>query len=41
VLTVQPANRYWPFQLWESGIFVGLAAALIALTVWWTRRRIT
>jgi ABC-type transport system involved in multi-copper enzyme maturation permease subunit len=30
-LTYQPAGRYWPFQFIEAGIFVALAAALIAL----------
>jgi hypothetical protein len=31
-ITFQPASRYWPFQGIESGIFVFLAAALIAVT---------
>jgi hypothetical protein len=31
-LTYQPAGRYWPFQGIESGIFLGLAAILIAVT---------
>jgi hypothetical protein len=31
-LTYQPADRYWPFQFIEAGIFVALAAALIAVT---------
>jgi ABC-type transport system involved in multi-copper enzyme maturation permease subunit len=30
--TYQPASRYWPFQFIEAGIFVALAAALIAVT---------
>jgi hypothetical protein len=30
-ITYQPAARYWPFQFIEAGIFVVLAAALIAL----------
>jgi hypothetical protein len=34
----QPADRYWPFQLIEAGIFVTLAAALIVVTVLWVRR---
>jgi hypothetical protein len=33
ILTYQPANRYWTFQGIETGIFVSLAAALIAVTV--------
>jgi hypothetical protein len=28
----QPADRYWPFQFIETGIFVALAAVLIAVT---------
>ena len=31
-LTYQPASRFWVFQGIEAGIFVVLAAALIALT---------
>jgi hypothetical protein len=31
-LTYQPADRYWPFQGIESGIFLALAAALVAVT---------
>jgi hypothetical protein len=31
-LTYQPADRYWPFQSIETGIFVLLAAVLIAVT---------
>jgi len=31
-LTYQPAGRYWTFQGIETGIFLVLAAALIAVT---------
>ncbi len=31
-VTYQPAGRYWPFQFIEAGIFIALAAALVALT---------
>ncbi len=31
-MTFQPGTRYWPFQFIETGIFVVLAAALIAVT---------
>jgi hypothetical protein len=31
-LTYQPADRYWPFQFIEAGIFVAFAAVLIAVT---------
>jgi hypothetical protein len=37
--TYQPASRYWPFQGIETGIYVLLAAALIAVTVVIVRRR--
>jgi hypothetical protein len=38
VVTYQPANRYWPFQIYETLIFVGLAAVIGVGTVWWVRR---
>jgi hypothetical protein len=38
VVTYQPANRYWPFQTYETLIFLFLAAAVGAFTVWWVRR---
>ena len=31
-VTYQPATRYWPFQFIEAGIFVALAAVLVAVT---------
>jgi hypothetical protein len=37
--TYQPASRYWLFQGIETGIFVLLAAALIAATFVIVRRR--
>jgi hypothetical protein len=37
--TYQPAYRYWPFQGIETGIYVLLAAALIAVTFVIVRRR--
>ncbi|MBJ7595899.1 MAG: transporter [Candidatus Dormibacteraeota bacterium] len=40
-LTYQPADRFWPFQLIELGLFLGVSVALIALSVWWVRRRIS
>jgi hypothetical protein len=35
----QPANRFWTFQLIETGILVGLTAILVALVVWRVKRR--
>ena len=37
--TYQPASRYWSFQGIETGIYVLLAAALIAVTFAIVRRR--
>jgi hypothetical protein len=37
----QPASRFWAFQRIESGIFVGLAALLLATTYYWVTRRST
>jgi hypothetical protein len=37
--TYQPADRYWPFQFIEAGIFAALTAALIALTFALINRR--
>jgi hypothetical protein len=35
----QPPERFWTFQLIESAIFIGLAALLIGLSLWWLQRR--
>lgn len=37
----QPADRFWIFQSIEAAIFLALALALIALTIWWVKRRST
>ncbi len=38
-LAYQPASRFWAFQGIETGIFLVLAAALLAVTYWVLRRR--
>ena len=38
VVTYHPASQYWSFQWIESGIFLALAAGLVAFTIVWTRR---
>jgi hypothetical protein len=34
----QPASRFWAFQGIEAGIYVVLAAALLAVTFWALKR---
>ena len=41
VVSYQPANRYWPFQIYETALFVVLALALAGLSMWCVRRRVT
>jgi hypothetical protein len=41
VIQYQPANRYWPFQIYETAIFVIASLLLGALSWWWIRRRLT
>jgi hypothetical protein len=38
VISYQPADRFWTFQLFEAGIFVALAACTVLLTLWLVRR---
>ena len=35
----QPADRFWTFQIIEAALYVGLAAALLAIAFWHLRRR--
>lgn len=37
----QPAARFWIFQGIETALFVALALALLGLTIWWVRRRLS
>jgi hypothetical protein len=39
-LLYHPADRFWTFQAIETGIFLGLSALLLAVTIWWVMRRI-
>ena len=36
----QPESHFWPLQLTETGLFVGLAAILILFAAWWTYERV-
>ncbi|MEV0846087.1 transporter [Streptomyces sp. NPDC049954] len=40
-VTYQAAGNFWVLQWAETGVFLGLAVALGALCVWWTRRRLS
>ena len=40
-LLYHPVSHFWPLQWAETGLFVGLAAALSAFCFWWVRHRIT
>lgn len=38
-ITYQPGYRYWPFQGIEAGIYLAMAAALLAVTFYIIRHR--
>jgi hypothetical protein len=40
VVSFQPGDRFWTFQAIETGIYATLAVGLLALTIWWVRRRV-
>jgi hypothetical protein len=39
-VTYQPGDRFWEFQALEAGLFVALALACLAASVWILRRRL-
>ena len=39
-ISYQPANRFWPFQWIETGIYLAISALALALTVYLVRRRL-
>lgn len=41
VASYQPDDRYWRFQVTEAVIYLALSGALIALSAWWVRRRVS
>jgi hypothetical protein len=41
VVYYQPESRFWELQWLESAIFLGLAAALVGLSIYWVRRRLS
>jgi hypothetical protein len=38
LIAYQPADRFWPFQFIEAGIFVALTAAALGVTIWLLHR---
>jgi hypothetical protein len=40
-LVYQPADRFWPLQWAETGLFLGLSALLAWFSFWWVRRRLS
>jgi ABC-type transport system involved in multi-copper enzyme maturation permease subunit len=36
----QPASHYWALQWAETGLYVGLAVALVGFCFWWVHRRL-
>ena len=41
VQVYQPDSRYWPFQWYETAIFVSLALILTGFCFWWVRRHLS
>ncbi|MEV0704515.1 ABC transporter permease subunit [Saccharopolyspora sp. NPDC050389] len=41
VFTFHPADRFWPFQFIEAGIYVVLIAGCLATSFWWLRRKLS
>jgi hypothetical protein len=39
IVTYQPLSRYWPFQMYESAIFIVAGLVLAGFSLWWLRRR--
>jgi hypothetical protein len=37
----QPADRFWPLQWAETGLYAAVSAALAVGCFWWVRRRLT
>ena len=40
VIRYQPESRFWAFQWYETGLFLGLAVVLAASCLWWVQRRL-
>ena len=40
-LVYQPADRFWPLQWAEAGLFLVLSGGLAGFSFWWVRRRLS
>jgi hypothetical protein len=40
VVSVRLPNQFWPVQVWETAIFLLLAAACVGVCFWWVRKRL-
>ncbi|WP_433476859.1 hypothetical protein ACQPZP_07240 [Spirillospora sp. CA-142024] len=40
-MVYRPADRFWPLQWAETGLFAVVAPALSGLCFYWTRRRLS
>jgi ABC-type transport system involved in multi-copper enzyme maturation permease subunit len=40
-LVYQPADRFWPLQFAETGLFLAVSGLLAGLCFWWTRKRLS
>jgi hypothetical protein len=40
-VTYQPASHYWPLQGMEAALFFVVAGALLVLSFWWVRHRVS
>lgn len=36
----QPVSRFWPFQFIESAMYLGMAAVLLGVAIWWVLKRL-
>jgi hypothetical protein len=41
LVTYQPSYHYWPLQVIETALFVVVALALLGLSLWWVRHRVS
>ena len=40
IVRYQPASHYWPLQWYELAVYLGAAAVIGGLSLWWVRHRV-